>query len=256
MRSMAPGHTYDIEIKLPEDHTKGTYWYHPHHHGSADIQMSSGMVGAVVIEGDFADVPEIAAARERLLVLTQVVYDAYGMVENFETLFPETATRFLAINGQRRPMIEMRPGEVQRWRILNAAYQDDMLLDLEKHDLHAVAYDGIQLGAMQPLKQLLIAPGQRADLLVQAGPAGTYALNAAALRSGSPLAGRPPGAGGGVWRADGHEAAGRIAAAAAANHQGFRNHQPSQGDLFGNRAGGRCSRPLAGIRLLHRWQEV
>ena len=71
MRSMAPGHTYDIEIKLPEDHTKGTYWYHPHHHGSADIQMSSGIVGAVVIEGDFADVPQIASARERLLVLTQ-----------------------------------------------------------------------------------------------------------------------------------------------------------------------------------------
>src|SRR3954453_21544502 len=52
MRSMTPGHTYEIEIKLPEDHTKGTYWYHPHHHGSADVQMSSGMVGAVVIEGD------------------------------------------------------------------------------------------------------------------------------------------------------------------------------------------------------------
>ena len=89
MRSMAPGHTYDVEIKLPEDHTRGTYWYHPHHHGSADIQMSSGMVGAVIIEGDFADVPQIASARERMLVLTQVVYDASGMVENFETLFPE-----------------------------------------------------------------------------------------------------------------------------------------------------------------------
>jgi FtsP/CotA-like multicopper oxidase with cupredoxin domain len=186
MRSMAPGHAYSVEITLPEDHTKGTYWYHPHHHGSADIQMSSGMVGAVIVEGDFADVPEIAAARERLLVLTQVVFDADGMVEDFETLFPETATRFLAINGQRRPVIDMRPGEVQRWRILNAAYQDDMLLDLEKHNLNAVAYDGIQLGAMQPLKQLLIAPGQRADLLVQAGPAGAYALNAMPYDQGHP----------------------------------------------------------------------
>lgn len=186
MRTMAPGHTYDIEIKLPQDHTRGTYWYHPHHHGSADIQLSSGMVGAIVIEGDFAEVAEIAAARERLLVLTQVVFDANGMVENFETLFPETATRFLAINGQRRPMIAMRPGEVQRWRILNAAYQDDMLLDLERHELHAIAYDGIQLGAMQSLKQVLIAPGQRADLLVRAGPAGTYALNAMPYDQGHP----------------------------------------------------------------------
>jgi len=186
MRSMTPGHAYDIEIKLPDDHTKGTYWYHPHHHGSADVQMSSGMVGAVVIEGDFADVPEIAAARERLLVLTQVVYDSHGMVENFETLFPETATRFLAINGQRRPTIAMRPGEVQRWRILNAAYQDDMLLELEKHDLLAVAYDGIQLGAVQSLKQVLIAPGQRADILVKAGAAGTYTLNAKDYDQGHP----------------------------------------------------------------------
>ena len=186
MRSMAPGRSYEIEIKLPEDHTRGTYWYHPHHHGSADIQMSSGMIGALIVEGDFADVPEITAARERLLVLTQVVHDAHGMIENFETLFPETATRFLAVNGQRRPVIEMRPGEVQRWRILNAAYQDDMLLDLEKHDLHAVAYDGIQLGAVQRLKQLLIAPGQRADVLVQAGGAGTYSLNAEPYDQGHP----------------------------------------------------------------------
>ncbi|WP_246208260.1 multicopper oxidase family protein [Bradyrhizobium rifense] len=186
MRSMAPGHSYNIEIALPADHTSGTYWYHPHHHGSADIQMSSGMVGALIVEGDFAGVPEITTARERLLVLTQVVHDANGMIENFETLFPETATRFLAINGQRRPVIEMRPGEVQRWRILNAAYQDDMLLDLEKHDLHAIAYDGIQLGAVQKLKQLLIAPGQRADILVKAGGPGTYALNAAPYDQGHP----------------------------------------------------------------------
>jgi FtsP/CotA-like multicopper oxidase with cupredoxin domain len=186
MRSMAPGNTYDIEIEVPDDHTRGTYWYHPHHHGSADIQISSGMTGAVVIEGDFADVPEIAEARERLLVLTQVVFDAYGMVETFETLFPETSTRFLAINGQREPVIAMRPGEVQRWRILNAAYQDDMLLDLAQHKLNVIAYDGIQLGAMQSFEQVLVAPGQRVDVLVQAGPAGTYALDASPYDQGHP----------------------------------------------------------------------
>jgi FtsP/CotA-like multicopper oxidase with cupredoxin domain len=39
MRSMVPGKSYDIEISLPEDHARGTYWYHPHHHGSADVQV-------------------------------------------------------------------------------------------------------------------------------------------------------------------------------------------------------------------------
>jgi FtsP/CotA-like multicopper oxidase with cupredoxin domain len=178
MRSMVPGKAYDIEIALPADHTRGTYWYHPHHHGSADVQVASGMAGAIIVEGDFADVPEIARARERVMLLTQVVFDAFGMVEGFVTLFPETSTRFLAINGQRRPTIDMRPGEVQRWRLVGSQYQDDMLLELDKHRLNVIAYDGIQLGTLQEMKQLLIAPGQRADVLVQAGSPGTYELNA------------------------------------------------------------------------------
>jgi hypothetical protein len=123
MRLMAPGKSYDIEIALPADHTRGTYWYHPHHHGSADVQVASGMVGAIIVEGDFADVPEIARARERVMLLSQVVFDAFYMIEDFGTLFPETATRFLAINGQRLPMIDMRPGEVQRWRVRRADYR-------------------------------------------------------------------------------------------------------------------------------------
>jgi len=63
MRSMLPGKSYDIEITLPADHTRGTYWYHPHHHGSADVQVASGMAGAIVVEGDFADIPEISQAE-------------------------------------------------------------------------------------------------------------------------------------------------------------------------------------------------
>jgi len=155
---MEPGKSYDIEITLPADHTRGTYWYHPHFHGSADVQVASGMLGAIVVEGDFADVPEIAQARERVMLLTEVVFDAFSMVEDFGTLFPETATRFLAINGQRRPTIDMRPGEVQRWRLVGSQYQDNMLLELDQHRLNVIAYDGIQLGAVQEMKQLLGKP--------------------------------------------------------------------------------------------------
>jgi FtsP/CotA-like multicopper oxidase with cupredoxin domain len=178
MRSMGPGKSYDIEISLPDDHTRGTYWYHPHHHGSADVQVASGMAGAIIVEGDFADVPEIAQARERVMLLSQVVFDAYYMIEDFGTLFPETATRFLAINGQRRPIIDMRPGEVQRWRLVASQHQDNMFLELDGHRLNVIAYDGVQLGSMQEMKQLLMAPGQRADVLVQAGAPGTYELAA------------------------------------------------------------------------------
>jgi FtsP/CotA-like multicopper oxidase with cupredoxin domain len=189
-RVMQPGETYDIEIAIPDDHTRGTYWYHPHHHGGADIQIASGMAGALIVEGDFADVPEIAAAEERLLLINQVVFDEWRMVEGFETVFPEGATRFFTINGQREPIIRMRPGEVQRWRILHAGYQDDIFMALDGHELHQIARDGIALSQMdqQVIRPgadpaadpgaILLAPAQRVDVLVQAGAPGTYALRA------------------------------------------------------------------------------
>ena len=102
MRMMEPGESYDIEIAIPSDHIPGTNWYHPHAHGSADVQIASGAVGALIIEGDFADVPEIAAAQERLLVLTEAVFDRFGMWRTSPRSFPRT----------RRPLLcrQWRPG--------------------------------------------------------------------------------------------------------------------------------------------------
>jgi FtsP/CotA-like multicopper oxidase with cupredoxin domain len=198
MRSMEPGQSYDIEIAIPADHTAGTYWYHPHHHGSADVQVASGMAGMIFVEGDFDTVPEIAAARERLMILGEVVFDGFGTIENLDTLFPETAVRFLTVNGQRSPTIAMQPGEVQRWRVLHAGYQDDIFLALQGHRLHPIARDGIALARMdQPEIRtadhvnedptaILLAPGQRLDLLVQAAAPGTYELRALAYDQGYP----------------------------------------------------------------------
>src|SRR4051812_8462439 len=112
------------------------------------------------------------------------------MIEDFGTLFPETAARFLAVNGVREPTITMRPGEVQRWRILHAGWQDDLFMDLEGHTLNPIARDGIPLSRMGPTvprkpdqptdypNAMLMAPGQRIDVLVQAGKPGIYSFRA------------------------------------------------------------------------------
>lgn len=186
LRSMEPGQSYDIEIAIPENHPRGTYWYHPHHHGSADIQISSGMAGALIVDGDFADVPEIAAACERVLVLNEVLFDYLGTIETYDTVWPEAAPRFLSVNGQREPIIRLRPGEVQRWRIVQGCHESDLRLALEGHALHAIAYDGIPAAAIETHDSLVVSPGQRADILVQAGEPGDYLLAAAANDQGYP----------------------------------------------------------------------
>lgn len=185
-RVMEPGQSYDIEIAIPADHPRGTFWYHPHNHGSADVQMTSGMAGALILEGDFDDVPEIAAASERLLILNEVLFDYRGTIENYDTIWPEAVPRFLSVNGQREPLLRMRPGEVQRWRIIHAGHEDNLRLALEAHGFRIIAWDGIRKATTDQVDDLLIAPGQRADLLVQAGPAGSYALRAIANDQGYP----------------------------------------------------------------------
>ena len=185
-RSMEPGQSYDIEIAIPRDHTRGTYWYHPHHHGSADVQITGGMAGALIVEGDFDDVPEIAGATEHVLLLNEVLFDHRGTIEVYDTVWPEAVPRFLSVNGQREPAIRMRPGEVQRWRIVHTGHENNLLVALEKHDLHAIAFDGIRKSRIDRAGSLLLAPGQRADVLVQAGAAGTYALGAIANDQGYP----------------------------------------------------------------------
>lgn len=185
-RSMEPGKAYDIEIAIPPDHTAGTYWYHPHRHGAADIQITSGMMGALIVEGDFDDVPEIAAAVERLLIVSEVLFDHNGAIEAYDTVWPEAVPRFLGVNGQRVPVIRMRPGEVQRWRIVQAAHEDNLHFALDGHALHVIAFDGIRRPAMTTHASLVAAPGQRADVLVQAGTPGTYVLQAIANDQGYP----------------------------------------------------------------------
>ena len=185
-RSMEPGQSYDIETTIPGDHPRGTYWYHPHHHGSADVQITGGMAGPLIVEGDFDDIPEIAGAAERVLVLNEVLFDHRGTIEVYDTVWPEAVPRFLSVNGQREPAIRLRPGEVQRWRIIHAGHENNLHIAIEKHALHVVAYDGIRKSQIGHLESLLMAPGQRADVLIQAGATGTYALRAIANDQGYP----------------------------------------------------------------------
>jgi FtsP/CotA-like multicopper oxidase with cupredoxin domain len=177
-RAMEPGGQYDIVIEIPDDHPSGTFWYHPHHHGAVDAQLTSGCFGALIVEGDFADVPEITTAQERVLMLSEVLFDYLGQIEHYDTLWSEAVPRFLAVNGQREPILRMRPGEVQRWRVVQAAHENNFRLGLSGHELHVIARDGISLAEMQSLPNLVLAPGQRVDLLVQAGEPGTYRLAA------------------------------------------------------------------------------
>ena len=97
-------------------------------------------------------------------------------MESFDTVWPMQAARLFTVNGQLRPTIAMRPGEVQRWRIIHAGFHDSTPIGLDGHQFHEIAADGIALPGVRTQDSILVVPGQRTDVLVQAGAPGTYAL--------------------------------------------------------------------------------
>ncbi|EPX60872.1 multicopper oxidase, types 2 and 3 [Cystobacter fuscus DSM 2262] len=192
MLELVPGQQLQYEIKIPRDHPAGTYWYHPHKHGSVAIQVSNGLSGALIIRGDIDEVPAIKAAREKIFVIQQIPYvindqTKLGQVEPGDTVnghnvfFPgnwENMKRRFTINGEVEPTLQLRPGEVQRWRFIHAGFRNNLQLKLVRRDpktgaeeflpQYLIALDGITTGSIDPLEAVELHPAYRADVLVRA----------------------------------------------------------------------------------------
>jgi FtsP/CotA-like multicopper oxidase with cupredoxin domain len=186
--NIAPKTAFPYEIKIPSSHPSGTFWYHAHSHGSTSIQVGSGMAGALILEDDAARTPTAlrdANKNEKILMLQTILYDQNGELEQIAALVPSPkdlggcsipgnkdtwlcSHRRVTINGQITPRIVMRPGEVQRWRIVDTAFRQSFVLKLDGHQFHEIALDGLYLGYIDTWQQIELQPGYRSDVLVQA----------------------------------------------------------------------------------------
>lgn len=161
---------YDI----PADHPPGTYFYHAHFHGSVALQIASGMSGALIIEGEIDTIPEIAAAEEKIMCFQTQRFDEKGLCENYDLLTMVNQPTY--INGQLRPTITIKSGEVQHWRMVNASHMVNMQLWVEHHPMTVLSLDGNPLSHTREQDAVIMVPGNRADILIQGGKPGTYAI--------------------------------------------------------------------------------
>lgn len=85
------------------------------------------------------------------------------------------------------PRWEIRPGEVVRFRMLNANSDDLMPVVVEDHELHLLARDGVNYPSPRRIarapadgaygdEQLLLGPANRAEFLLRGGEPGVYEI--------------------------------------------------------------------------------
>ncbi len=65
MRLAPPGGAIAYDVRIPRSQPPGLYWYHPHAHGQTYWQITSGMAGALVVEGLQQRMPALASLRKR-----------------------------------------------------------------------------------------------------------------------------------------------------------------------------------------------
>lgn len=202
----AGAHHHDAAAPpLAAGQAPGTHWYHTHVHGSTAINMYHGMAGVFVVEGESYD--------DKLKALLPDLAEQVMIVQQFAEFPPmivgSNELPALMVNGQLRPAIGMRPGEVQLWRMVNGSVDSICKLAGFRADgdtpadalpeWRQTAQDGIQFdpasyaaqpfsSADNPLRNF--APGNRIDLLVKApvlasgATSATFALDV--TREGSP----------------------------------------------------------------------
>ncbi len=166
-----PGGQADFDFVIPQG-TAGTYWYHPHPHHRSAYQVAKGLYGAIVVRDRDDPLPEVA---EKLLVLWDNRFLQDGSIDLPEAQSMQGRIDFengregdvLFVNGQANPTVRIRPGEVQRWRIVNASAARVYRLGLQGHELLYVGSDGGLFEKPVPTDDVLIANSERIEILVR-----------------------------------------------------------------------------------------
>ena len=175
-----PGTSFDYLIRLAPDHPTGTFWYHPHHHGTVADQVFGGLFGALLVEPRSGHGPDLATAEDRVLVVSDITLDAHGRVARAGGMDKMMGRQgeLVLVNGAHRPTIPAAPGAPQRWRIINACASRVLALRLQGHELGQIAADGTFLPAPAIKDRVVLAPGNRADVIIRPTKAGYYDLTA------------------------------------------------------------------------------
>lgn len=177
--SIPPNERLTYEFTIPQNHPAGTFWYHPHHHGYVAEQVFSGLAGLFIIRGDLDEIPEVQVAQEQFLVFQDFDIDASGQINPPDdmALMMGREGSLITVNGQVNPALPIASGGLLRLRLLNASPSRFYRLTLENHPFYLIATDGGAIEKPVELRELLLSPGERAEVLVKGDrTAGQYRL--------------------------------------------------------------------------------
>jgi spore coat protein A len=167
----APGKSRVNTYPLQQE--AATLWYHDHAMGLNRLNMYAGLFGMAIVRDETEDALNLPSGKYEVPLILfdrnftadgQLFYPTSGISDH--PWVSEFEGDAILINNKIRPHFEVEP-RLYRFRLLNSANSRFFQLSLSGgHKFHQIGSDQGLLSAPVPMTHLLLAPAERADLLI------------------------------------------------------------------------------------------
>ncbi len=161
--AIGPGESFDYEYTIVDG---GFYWFHTHMDTATTIE--AGLYGPILLHAP----DEVAPDCDMPLVLDDVLLDE----DTLQIAPPDTSMmqlmgrlgNVLMANGRSDRRVAWTKGQTTLLRLVNASNARYWDLSLEGHEMTVVGSDGGFLAAPYTVDHLVMAPGERVMVVVEA----------------------------------------------------------------------------------------
>ena len=159
---IAPGTTWSPSFEILND--AGTFWYHPHGDGKTDLHVSKGLAGLFIIHDAAelaAGLPQEYGVDDIPIIVQSKAFDVLTQIAIADHM--DTS---LFVNGTLNAAHTV-PSQVVRFRLLNGSSMRSYNFGLSNDMVfYQIATDGGLREIPLPLTRLMLAPGERSEIVV------------------------------------------------------------------------------------------
>ena len=167
-REIEPESSWALEIPVRQQAC--TCWYHPHTHGKTATQTYSGLAGMIIIDDENSDalpIPSSYGVDDIPVIVQDRSLDSrghllYSVKDAEDGFMGETIT----VNGIANAKKSVPAGLV-RLRLLNGSNARYFRFSFsDERVFHSIATDGGFLNEPVPIKEIVLSPGERSEIVV------------------------------------------------------------------------------------------
>lgn len=170
MQGIKPNQSWQPSFVV--DQPAATLWFHPHFIGTTANQVYYGLAGLIYIEDEISkdlNLPDIYGENDIPLIIQDRNFNNDGSLDYRTSMMGVVPGDEIIINGTIKPYLNIGHDKI-RLRILNGSNSENFNLSFSDNmGFLMIASDGGLLSRPLSKKSLFLAPGERAEIVVDFG---------------------------------------------------------------------------------------